>query len=353
MKTYNGLRFLVIAAISAVSTSVLWLLISSFRGFSFLEFAGGLLGLFIICCTFDWAFRAEAEPASGGVGRKPATETPVELGQEAVPVESGNSVRGGGCPTEALQSRQALAESKHIPSIDFSLAIPMASGHTSPGEPIPLRTSSEITLEFSDGDGPTRRFLISSLAAEAVVLPDIDGTTEPLRIPAGSGPSRKPDTLIWCGKGETIQIGPYTLQDPLVYTYRGRKDINEASCIDVRRRVGQPVQEPRGSLGYYPAYDRLSPDQRANYLQWLAGGRSGPLEDIGYAFLFFYGLERRLLVEEQDLSPIVKECVRLLEACGEADPRCSWARPERDPVASLAGRSHPSGVPRLGTSRHR
>ena len=38
-----------------------------------------------------------------------------------------------------------------------------------------------------------------------------------------------------------------------------------------------------------------------------------PFHDIGYAFLFFYGLERRLLVEQQDLSPIVKEVVRLLE----------------------------------------
>ena len=57
----------------------------------------------------------------------------------------------------------------------------------------------------------------------------------------------------------------------------------------------------------------ISPDQRANYLRWLAGGRTAPLDDIGYAFLFFYGLERRLLVEQQDLSPIVKEVVRLLE----------------------------------------
>jgi hypothetical protein len=119
--------------------------------------------------------------------------------------------------------------------------------------------------------------------------------------------------LIWCGKGQSFEVGPYKLSDPLVYTYNGRRDSGEASCIDLRKRVGRPVREPRGSLGYYPSYDRLTDDQRANYLQWLAGGRSGPLEDIGYAFLFFYGLERRLLVEGQDLSPIVKETVRLLE----------------------------------------
>jgi uncharacterized tellurite resistance protein B-like protein len=67
-------------------------------------------------------------------------------------------------------------------------------------------------------------------------------------------------------------------------------------------------------MGYYPTYAGLSPNQRANYLRWLAGGRAEPINNIGYAFLFFYGLERRLLVEQQDLSPIVKEVVRLLEA---------------------------------------
>ena len=37
------------------------------------------------------------------------------------------------------------------------------------------------------------------------------------------------------------------------------------------------------------------------------------MDDAGYAFLFFYGLERRLLVEQQDQGPILKEVVRLLE----------------------------------------
>ena len=119
--------------------------------------------------------------------------------------------------------------------------------------------------------------------------------------------------LAWHGKGETISVGSYTLTDSLVYICDGRKSSDEASCIDRRHTIGKPVAEPVGSLGYYPEYSRLSRDQKANYLQWLAEGRSGPLSDIGYAFLYFYGLERRLLVDNQDLSPIVKEVVRLLE----------------------------------------
>ena len=124
-----------------------------------------------------------------------------------------------------------------------------------------------------------------------------------------------PDTavLTWHGSGQSISVGPYTLTDPLVYVCDGQRSSSEASCIDRRHAIGKAVAELVGSLGYYPEYSRLSPDQRANYLQWLANGRTGPMSDIGYAFLYFYGLERRLLIDDQDLSPIVKEVVRLLE----------------------------------------
>ena len=38
-----------------------------------------------------------------------------------------------------------------------------------------------------------------------------------------------------------------------------------------------------------------------------------PLENSGYAFLFFYGLERRFLVEQQNHTAIVEQVVRLLD----------------------------------------
>jgi len=124
---------------------------------------------------------------------------------------------------------------------------------------------------------------------------------------------RRAKQLRWFGRGETVTVGAYPLRDPMVYVSDGQLQKDEASCIDSSLDVGKPVWEPTGSLGYYPTYANLSPDQRANYLRWLSSGRVEPLHDIGYAFLFFYGLERRLLVEQQDLSAVVKEVVRLLE----------------------------------------
>ena len=85
----------------------------------------------------------------------------------------------------------------------------------------------------------------------------------------------------------------------MVYVSDGKPREDEASCIDLSLEIGIPAYEAPGSLGYYPTYAKISPNQRANYLRWLSSGRVDPLSDIGYAFLFFYGLERRLLLERQ------------------------------------------------------
>lgn len=51
-------------------------------------------------------------------------------------------------------------------------------------------------------------------------------------------------------------------------------------------------------LGYWPSYRTLTPECRRLYLEWLASGKQAPDQDIGYVFLYFYGLERRLLIDE-------------------------------------------------------
>jgi hypothetical protein len=121
----------------------------------------------------------------------------------------------------------------------------------------------------------------------------------------------KSGALQWLGQGETFNVGPYVLKDPLVYVRVGDGFVDEVSCIDPSLPIGRPTGEPSGSLGYFPEYSRLSPVQRVLYLQWLARGRTGPLPEIGYALLFLYGLERRLLLEERDRTSIIKEVIRL------------------------------------------
>jgi uncharacterized tellurite resistance protein B-like protein len=138
--------------------------------------------------------------------------------------------------------------------------------------------------------------------------------------PAGAG---APAAMEWKGPGTVVKAGQYTLRDPLTYVLENTGGEPEedppspvsgldASCIDLRLPVGEPVMEPRGTLGHLPEYRHLTPGQRANYLYWLAGQRTAPLVDIGYGVLYFYGLERRLLLQGRDFEAIVEEAVRLL-----------------------------------------
>ena len=77
-------------------------------------------------------------------------------------------------------------------------------------------------------------------------------------------------------------------------------------------------------FGYWPSYSEITPRARRAYLSWLADGRRDPEADIGYVFLFFYGLERRAIAEglkdaqaQRDWPLIAQEVRRLLEIYGE------------------------------------
>lgn len=63
-----------------------------------------------------------------------------------------------------------------------------------------------------------------------------------------------------------------------------------------KTRDFENIQPP----GYYPSYFEFSPEQRWVYLNWLRDVTQ-PI-DIGYVFVFYYGLERHLILGEFDLA---------------------------------------------------
>lgn len=52
-------------------------------------------------------------------------------------------------------------------------------------------------------------------------------------------------------------------------------------------------KDPTEKIGYYPSYEKLSPEERRTYLEWLRDVTQSV--DIGYVFIFYYGLERHLV----------------------------------------------------------
>lgn len=87
-------------------------------------------------------------------------------------------------------------------------------------------------------------------------------------------------------------------------------------ALPVARHGGDLVGD---GLPYWPNYAKIDASSRATYLDWLASGRSDPDYDVGYLFLYFYGLERRVFVDnadEREREIIVVEVRRLLDIYG-------------------------------------
>lgn len=94
------------------------------------------------------------------------------------------------------------------------------------------------------------------------------------------------------------------------------RSVAVACLIDPKLKVGSlPSGSPTDTV-YWPSYANISAVQRAAYLHWLSTGRCDPSYPVGYVFLYFYGLERRLLLdgpEPNEEAMLVAEVQRLRE----------------------------------------
>jgi len=161
-------------------------------------------------------------------------------------------------------------------------------------------------------------------------------TSEFYTVQLGSPPSpsfkipdaskQKSDTR-WVPAGESVTVSGFSLPGGMLYvgSALGRYDSQEPSLINPKLRIAKSyVDIEERLMSYWPSFHSISPEARRGYLQWLEGGRSDPLADTGYVFLFFYGLERRALVDavsdpqlKAEIPLIVKEVQRLLSIYGE------------------------------------
>lgn len=67
-------------------------------------------------------------------------------------------------------------------------------------------------------------------------------------------------------------------------------------------------------LNYWPGYTSIAPPCRAAYLDWLSSGRSDTSYNVGYMFIYFYGLERRFFLDQtsaEEKHVIIDEVSRL------------------------------------------
>ncbi|UIF89302.1 TerB N-terminal domain-containing protein [Cupriavidus sp. UYPR2.512] len=105
----------------------------------------------------------------------------------------------------------------------------------------------------------------------------------------------------WVPPGMRVNVHHYSLSCGLVYLCgnagRGRLERVEPSLIDESLEIGKETNFIASGLPYFPTFEGISPDARSAYLNWLASGRRHPKAAIGYVYLFFYGLERRAVID--------------------------------------------------------
>lgn len=124
----------------------------------------------------------------------------------------------------------------------------------------------------------------------------------------------------WVRKGQSVTIADRTI-DGMVYVGtppRIGSSYYGESCrayIDPSLSVARFGSDKNGDhMSYWPGYSSIPAVCRATYLDWLAGGRQDGSINPGYMFLFFYGLERRFLVDQppdDEKQEIVTEVERL------------------------------------------
>lgn len=189
------------------------------------------------------------------------------------------------------------------------------------------RTLSEIV--DSSNQAPKIRSGWSKTASNTEVFfssTDSDGDPQnnDYRIPSAPEGLGKAE---WIAPDKSVSVAGLTLPGGLFYfgaSLKNKYGQIDPCLINPNLRVAADGDLTVSQVGYWANYSEITPTARRAYLKWLAGGRRHPKADIGFVFLFFYGLERRAIAgmyddidAHQDRLEIVIEIKRLLPIYGE------------------------------------
>ena len=124
----------------------------------------------------------------------------------------------------------------------------------------------------------------------------------------------------WIKPGESVKVGKFRIQGGFFYCggqlngMAGFHTEDDASLVNPSLKIDFRSPDYAGDqMGYWPRYSRISPQCRAAYIEWLASDRTDPETSIGYVFLYFYGIERRFLVDDQNGEVSDEERMALIQ----------------------------------------
>lgn len=147
---------------------------------------------------------------------------------------------------------------------------------------------------------------------------------------------------IWMPPGCMVEICGYRINGGMVYVGSHLPQISgygiDPALIDPALPIAEVQSGYRGEdMPYWPSYSAISPQARGLYLRWHAEGRQDQNVALGIVFLFFYGLERRLIAESSAVTTeerklLVQELDRLLSIYSHNGSFWGYASQLRDAI---------------------
>jgi tellurite resistance protein len=201
-----------------------------------------------------------------------------------------------------------------------------SQSHQQDDAPLPSSSQSRVyQSQSSESAGGERMRLIAIEDNEA---------TAPFR---NARSKSKSIATQWISPGQTTTIAGKTIPGGMLYvgnTLSAPNRYPEPAQIDPSLEIAKrSVDLSMRLTDYWPSYDSVSPEARRAYLDWLGGGRVDPNANIGYVFLFFYGIERRVLVDRVndpevhvEIPALLAEVRRLLTLYGSNGSFSGYAR---------------------------
>lgn len=220
--------------------------------------------------------------------------------------------------------------------------------------------SKESSPQVAAEEGsPQRPASTASFAQPSPAVARLVDDPQPVSVPTASPPAKSyrvptPPNVYgagqWVPAGQPVEVAGVSIPGGMVYvgtSLLASHGGNDPCLIDPVKPVAKGGGYTERLMGYWPSYSEVSPQARRAYLNWLAGGRQHPAADIGFVFLFFYGLERRAIIDaakhqaaQADYPAIAAELRRLLGIYG--DKSGSFRRYASELLDWVALAEHPS-----------
>lgn len=208
--------------------------------------------------------------------------------------------------------------SSHVQS---SEPVFQASPVSSTGETVATVPTSKLAIPVGSTPSPAQNPSKSNIR----IIPIEDEDFQKIKPPNAARPSE----TRWVGKSAEVEVRGVKITRGLFFLGEklGSNGWQNENCL-VRPSLNVVFGRGGDDLPYYPNYSNITPTARGAYLRWLASSRDDPSTPIGLVFLYFYGLEYRLLQQNAvaDRSDIIAEVERLLLIYGEQRSFSHYAR---------------------------